>query len=634
MATPVAPVPAAAAAPATGATAPFTSGSLYVGDLHPDATEAQLFEIFREIGPVSSIRVCRDAITRRSLGYAYVNFHSYTDAERALDLLNHREIKGRPFRIMWSQRDPALRRSNTGNVFIKNLDKEIDDKALHDTFSAFGNILSCKVGRDEKGNSKGFGFIHFDAQASADEAIAKVNGMLLKDQQVFVGPFVPRKIRSDAESANKWTNVYVKNIDKSVDETQFKALFEPFGTITSAALSKDEAGESRGFGFVNFELHSSAQAAVEALNGKDIAGKQLYVSRAQKKSERERELRDRYEKLRSERLSKYQGVNLFVKNLDDTVDDARLRQEFSACGSVTSAVVMKSDKGVSKGFGFVCFTTPEEATKAVTEMNGKMLGTKPIYVALAQRKEQRKAQLEAHYANRAQALRMHQAGIPIPFPGPGPMFFNPNARAPFPQPFQAGAVPRARFPGQPASPRPGFAPQGGFPQYPPGFVVGPLGPMQQPGQRPVPKNAQRGQPKAAPPGARPAPVPGAAGPVPPIAVPQAGAAPGYVGIKYNANVRNFQQAPQQAVPVPSSDGTPAAQPDRKQILGENLYPLILNVLRASNQDDLTGKVTGMFLESLEYEDLVQLLGAPEALSGKVNEALQILSKHNMEGRKE
>uniref|UniRef100_A0A667YL34 Poly(A) binding protein, cytoplasmic 1-like n=1 Tax=Myripristis murdjan TaxID=586833 RepID=A0A667YL34_9TELE len=383
----------------------YPLASLYVGDLHPDVTEAMLYQKFSPAGPIMSIRVCRDIITRRSLGYAYINFQQPADAECALDTMNYEVIKGRPIRIMWSQRDPGLRKSGVGNIFIKNMDESIDNKALYDTFSAFGNILSCKVVCDEKG-SKGYGFVHFETQEAANRAIETMNGMLLNDRKVFVGHFKSRKEREMefGAKAMKFTNVYIKNFGEDYTDENLKEVFSAFGKTLSVRVMKDERGRSRGFGFVNFDNHEDAQKAVEEMNGKEISGKILYVGRAQKRTERQGELKRRFDQIKQDRIQRYQGVNLYVKNLDDSIDDDRLRKEFAPYGTITSAKVM-TDGDQSRGFGFVCFSSPEQATKAVTEMNGRIIATKPLYVALAQRKEERKAILTNKYMQRLATVR-------------------------------------------------------------------------------------------------------------------------------------------------------------------------------------------------------------------------------------
>ncbi|KXS21538.1 polyadenylate binding protein [Gonapodya prolifera JEL478] len=667
------PAQASAASAAVNAPQPGQNASLYVGELDPNVTEAMLFELFNMVGPVASIRVCRDAVTRRSLGYAYVNFHNVADCNRALEQLNYSVLKGRAIRIMWSQRDPSLRKSGTGNIFIKNLDPSIDNKALHDTFSAFGNILSCKVAFED-GSSKGYGFVHYEAPESAEQAIKHVNGMLLNDRKVYVGLHVPKKERvaKTEELKARFTNVYVKNLDEEVDDEEFRVMFIEFGPITSAVVQRDELGKSRGFGFVNYEDHESADKAVDAMNDKDIRGKRLYVARAQKKAEREEELRRQYERAREEKMNKYQGVNLYVKNLDDTFDDDKLRQEFSQFGSITSAKVMKDEKSVSKGFGFVCFSSPDEATKAVAEMNGRMVGTKPIYVALAQRKEVRRQQLEAQMRQRVQiglpqpmAPQMYPAG-PVYFPpqgmpGAGPMGTRPGM-------YFGGAMPRPRPQQWAGAPQPGQGVPGGYPGGVPQQAY-PGGPMPQGGMgrgaRPPRPAGRGGAPLQTPtmigPGGIPVPV--GAGPLPPrpqgmpgaplpgVMMPQGlpggpggpnvpGPRPsvGRGAYKYTPQARNAPGGPiplgPNGLPMTGPMGNGPARPalnasslaslpfeQQKRTLGEALYPLI-----QQQNPEFAGKVTGMLLE-MDNTELLHLLETPDELNAKVAEAVTVLQEH-------
>ena len=104
--------------------------------------------------------------------------------------------------------------------------------------------------------------------------------------------------------------------------------------------------------------------------------------------------------VKQQKRQETKGVNLFVKSLEDEITDELLRTHFVPFGVITSCKVMRDDTNHSKGFGFVCYATPEEATKAVTELNGKIIITKPLYVTIAQRKEERRALLIQQFVNR------------------------------------------------------------------------------------------------------------------------------------------------------------------------------------------------------------------------------------------
>eukprot|EP00898_Chlorokybus_atmophyticus_P008272 jgi/Chlat1/8446/Chrsp80S00648 len=594
----------------TANAASFGSSSLYVGDLDPNVSEAQLYELFSQLGPVVSIRVCRDLITRRSLGYAYVNYNSAQDAARSLEILNFTPINNKPIRIMFSHRDPSLRKSGAGNIFIKNLDKSIDHKALHDTFGAFGAILSCKVAVDVNGQSKGYGFVQFETEESAQQAIEKVNGMLLNDKQVYVGPFQRRAERDGAGgSGSKFTNIYVKNLADTVTDEILRETFAQYGTVTSAVVMKDHEGVSKGFGFVNFEEPDCAAKAVAELDGHDYDGKAWYVGRAQKKSEREQELRNRYNQERQERMDKLQGANLYIKNLDDSVDDEKLRELFAELGTITSCKVMRDGQGRSRGSGFVSFSNTEEATRAVTEMNGKIVAQKPLYVALAQRKEERQQRLQAQFAQRAFAVGGPvPAGMPM-YPPPGmaqQMFFGqppPGLIPPQGQPQAFGYQQQM----MPANVRPGqqmpnyFVPmvqrqsnQGQRMGVRRGGGQQPSGPGQQPGMG---RGQATGRGNARFPQARPDGMMMPEG-MPPGLIPADGMSQPVI-----------VQAPVLA------NATPEQQ---RMMLGEALYPLV-EALQPSH----AGKVTGMLLE-MDQSEVLHLIESPEALRAKVAEAMSVL----------
>ena len=320
------------------------------------------------------------------------------------------------------------------------------------------------------------------------------------------------------------------------------------------------------FGFVNYVDHESATKAVDELNDKEFKGQKLYAGRAQKRTERDDELKKGHEERRNEQEAKSAGVNLYIKNLDDEWDDERLRAEFDPFGTITSCRVMKDDKGASKNFGFVCYSSPDEATKAVSEMNGKMIGTKPLYVALAQRKDVRRQALESQINQRQSRMGFNGMGAP------GYMGQPVYGYPPMPGYGQPGMMPmRPMMGGYAGGPqmmqnRPRYAPNGGGPGMPPmPYGMPPAGPYG------MPPNYPRG---ARPPNAGPGPrVNG--GPSP-VGVPQGLPSNGPRGAQMPVRPQYAgEQAAAPQAPRLSAQSLARAPPqEQKQMLGEALYPLI------------------------------------------------------------
>jgi polyadenylate-binding protein len=163
---------------------------------------------------------------------------------------------------------------------------------------------------------------------------------ILRSVSKFLSRYQREKQFGDLDS--RFTNIYVKNFGDALNSEKLNEIFSAYGEIISAIVMEDEKGKSKGFGFVAYKEHESAAKAVEEMNKKEVPNQiemNFTVCRAQKKTERQNELKRRYEQHKAERMQQYQGVNLYVKNLDDSINDEELRKHFESYGNINNAKV-------------------------------------------------------------------------------------------------------------------------------------------------------------------------------------------------------------------------------------------------------------------------------------------------------
>ncbi|XP_061415393.1 polyadenylate-binding protein 1-like [Lethenteron reissneri] len=483
----------------------FQGVNLYVKNLDGNINDERLRKEFSPFGTITSAKVMVNK-TGESKGCGFVCFSTPEEAVKAMSEMDGRIVGSKPMYVTLAQLKgerrmqqlathlsehafhvgsthkkavlemelgghDVLRHKCTSkfqgvNLYVNNLDPNVNDERLWKEFSPFGTITSAKVMVNRSGESKGFGFVCFSSHDEASRAMLEMDGQALGSKQLYVALAqlkterslpLPRlngraicvghlhksaeelelerqfeSLKQDRRNKFQGVNLYVKNLDDGINDERLRKEFSPFGNITSSKVMVNRCGESKGCGFVCFSTVQEATKAMTEMDGRIIGSKPLYVTLAQLKAERnlqhlaphlnehefyagsrhrrsesEMELNGEYEMSKQDGKNKFQGVNLYVKNLDGNINDERLRKEFSPFGSITSAKVMVNKTGESKGCGFVCFSTPEEAIKAMSEMDGRIVGSKPMYVTLAQHKVERKVELSSsQYVQHVGGVRM------------------------------------------------------------------------------------------------------------------------------------------------------------------------------------------------------------------------------------
>lgn len=155
--------------------------SCYVGNLDERASDALVWELMLQAGPILNVHLPKDRVTSTHQGFGFVEFQTENDADYACKIMNGIKLFGKPIRVNKASSDK--KQIDIGaNVFVGNLDPNVDERILFETFAAFGNIVGIpKLARDPDANnaSKGYGFISFDSFEASDAAIETMNGQFL-----------------------------------------------------------------------------------------------------------------------------------------------------------------------------------------------------------------------------------------------------------------------------------------------------------------------------------------------------------------------------------------------------------------------------------------------------------------------
>ncbi len=245
-------------------------------------------------------------------------------------------------------------------------DKGFYDLDLQQFFTQAGfKVVHATVASDPKSvnrKSLGYGYVSFAEESEMLRCLSEMNNKPCRDHTISLSKQV------DQKNLDPKANVFVRNLDRALTQSQLHAHMAQFGSILSLRLQTDSHGHSQGFGFVQFSRAEEAARAIDACDGKNFAGKPMQAMIHKKRSERAH-------------AAAPAVTNLFVKNLPKGTTDDQLAAMFAPFGDILTAKVQIDNATQHPlDYGYVNFKRAEDAEKAIADMNLKKVGNGVLIV--------------------------------------------------------------------------------------------------------------------------------------------------------------------------------------------------------------------------------------------------------------
>lgn len=242
------------------------------------------------------------------------------------------------------------------SVYVGDLPIDLlrPEEAVNNLFSSVAPVVSVKVCRDmSTQRSLGYAYVNFQTTADAEKVIDALNYTdIVPGRQIRV----MFSIRDPLQRKSGLNNVFVKKLDPTINAKALQAAFSKCGRVLSCKVAQDGGGNSKGYGFVQFESADGAKAALE-MSGTKVGANEVEVAAFVRRADREAQAAKSFK-------------SVYIKNIKSSTTEAEATAVLEKFGKLESLFLAEHPPFSTK-FALIAFSDHEAAVKAIAELNEK-----------------------------------------------------------------------------------------------------------------------------------------------------------------------------------------------------------------------------------------------------------------------